>query len=72
MSLQQQEEGGEAEEPGDELDGEDLAEVAPAVAQDRQALAHALPDKVEADYRRGDMLGKRRRSISCLTRTVRP
>ncbi len=26
-----------------------------------QALAHALPDKVEAAYRRGDMLEKRRR-----------
>ena len=26
-----------------------------------QALAHALPDKVEAAYRRGDMLRKRRR-----------
>ena len=25
-----------------------------------QALAHALPDKVEAAYRRGDMLEKRR------------
>lgn len=26
-----------------------------------QALAHSLPDKVEAAYRRGDMLEKRRR-----------
>ena len=26
-----------------------------------QALAHALPDKVEAAYRRGNMLEKRRR-----------
>jgi integrase len=26
-----------------------------------RALAHALPDRVEAAYRRGDMLGKRRR-----------
>ena len=26
-----------------------------------QALAHALPDKVEAAYQRGDMLEKRRR-----------
>ena len=26
-----------------------------------QALAHALPDKLEAAYRRGDMLEKRRR-----------
>ena len=26
-----------------------------------QALAHALPDRVEAAYRRGDMLEKRRR-----------
>lgn len=26
-----------------------------------QALAHALPDKMEATYRRGDMLEKRRR-----------
>jgi predicted metal-binding protein len=26
-----------------------------------QALAHTLPDKVEAAYRRGDMLEKRRR-----------
>ncbi len=26
-----------------------------------QALAHALPDKVEAAHRRGDMLEKRRR-----------
>ncbi len=26
----------------------------------KQALAHALPGKVEAAYRRGDMLGKRR------------
>ncbi len=28
-----------------------------------QALAHALPDKVEAAYRRGDMLEKRRRLV---------
>ena len=28
-----------------------------------QALAHALPDKVEAAYRRGDMLEKRRRRM---------
>ncbi len=36
-----------------------------ATAQPRevaeQALAHALPDRVEAAYRRGDMLEKRRR-----------
>jgi hypothetical protein len=28
-----------------------------------QDLAHALPDKVEAAYRRGDMLEKRRRLL---------
>ena len=34
--LQQQEERREAEQPADELDGEDLAEVAPPVEEDRQ------------------------------------
>ena len=52
--LEQEPERGEAEQPAGELDREDLAEVAPAVEQDRQALAHARPERLQPDREDGE------------------
>ena len=35
------------------------------------ALAHAIDDKVEAAYRRGDLFDKRRRAYGCMGRVLR-
>ena len=37
-----------------------------------QALAHAIPDKAEAAYRRGDLFNKRRRLMNAWARCCRP
>ena len=54
--LEQEPERREAQHPRAELDEEDLAEVAAAVAQDHQALAHARPERPHArrQEREGD------------------
>ena len=37
-----------------------------------QALAHAIPDKAEAAYRRGDLFNKRRRLMNTWARYCQP
>src|SRR3712207_8820733 len=46
--LEQEPEGREAEAPARQLHEEDLAHVAPAVLQDREALAHPRPEGLGA------------------------
>ena len=46
--LEQHPEGEEAKAPAAQLPGEDLTEVAAAVGEDRQSLAHARPERLHA------------------------
>ena len=51
--VEQKPEGGEATHPGKRLQRRDLAQVAAAIAEDRDALTHTRPERLDAHRQQG-------------------